>query len=189
LICDEIQTGLGRTGKLMAYEHDGIKPDALVLGKALGGGLLPVSAFLTSKAVMDVFTPGDHGSTFGGNPLAAAVGEAALQVLVEEKFSERANEVGHYFREQLRTIHSPLIKDVRGKGLLIGLEVDKRHPAHDICVRLLPLGILTKETHGTVIRFAPPLIITKEQIDVAVSALKKVFADVDAELQIEKQAK
>lgn len=182
MICDEIQTGLGRTGKLLASQHDGIKPDAVVLGKALGGGILPVSLFLTSHAVMNVFTPGDHGSTFGGNPLAAAVGLAALNVLVDERLIERAAEMGAYFQQQLKSLKSPLIKDVRGKGLLIGLEIDPSYPAHDICLKLLPHGLLTKETHHTVIRFAPPLIISKEQIDTAINALRQVFADVDAEM-------
>ncbi len=180
MICDEIQTGLGRTGKLLASEHEGIKPDAVVLGKALGGGILPVSLFLTRHEVMNVFTPGDHGSTFGGNPLAAAVGLAALDILVDEKLIERAAELGQYFQQQLRTLNSPLIKDVRGKGLLIGLEIDASYSAHDICLKLLPLGVLTKETHHTVIRFAPPLVITKEQIDAAIDALRQVFAAIEA---------
>jgi ornithine--oxo-acid transaminase len=175
MICDEIQTGLGRTGKLLAFQHDGFQPDACVLGKALGGGLLPVSLFLTRKEVMDVFTPGDHGSTFGGNPLAAAVGKAALDVLIEEKLIERAEKMGHYFQSQLKAIHSPLIKAVRGKGLLIGLEIDGQRNAHDICLELLKHGILTKETHRTVIRSAPPLIVTEEQIDLTVEALKQVL--------------
>lgn len=179
MICDEIQTGLGRTGKLLAFQHEGIQPDAVVLGKALGGGILPVSLFLSRKEVMDVFTPGDHGSTFGGNPLAATVGYAALNVLMDEKLIERADEMGRYFYSQLKSIQSPLIKDVRGKGLLIGLEVDARYPAHDICLKLLERGILTKETHETVIRFAPPLIITREQINQVVEVLKQVFAEVD----------
>ncbi|MFZ2314613.1 MAG: ornithine--oxo-acid transaminase [Gammaproteobacteria bacterium] len=178
MICDEIQTGLGRTGKLLAYQHDDFQPDAVVLGKALGGGLLPVSLFLTRKEVMDVFTPGDHGSTFGGNPLAAAVGLAAFNVLLEENLVERADKMGHYFQEQLRTIQSPLIKDVRGRGLLIGLEIDSAYSAHDICIKLLDHGVLSKDTHGTVIRFAPPLIITEEQIDTTVNALKKVFSEI-----------
>lgn len=176
LICDEIQTGLGRTGRMFAYEHEGIKPDALVLGKALGGGLLPISLFLTRKEVMDVFTPGDHGSTFGGNTLAAVVGLAALEVLIEENLAERALQLGPYFQDQLRKINSPMIKEVRGRGLLIGVEVVKEIPAHQICIELLSHGLLTKETHSTVIRFAPPLIITKEQIDVAIKALKEVLS-------------
>lgn len=174
-ICDEIQTGLGRTGKLLAFQHENVNPDAIVLGKALGGGLLPVSLFLSRKEIMDVFTPGDHGSTFGGNPLAAAVGEAALQVLLEENLIEHAATVGEYFQQQLKNIRSPLIKEVRGRGLLIGLEIDERYKAHDICLKLLKHGVLTKETHDTVIRFAPPLIITEEQINTVVNALKQVF--------------
>src|SRR5579863_7860755 len=128
LIADEIQTGLGRTGKLLACDYEGVKPDGLVLGKTLGGGLLPVSAFLAKREVMGVFTPGDHGSTFGGNPLAAAVGHAALDILLEEKLIERAAKMGEYFQKQLHTLRSPLIKNIRGKGLLIGLEVDKKYP-------------------------------------------------------------
>jgi ornithine--oxo-acid transaminase len=188
MICDEIQTGLGRTGKLLAYQHEDFQPDGVVLGKALGGGLLPVSLFLTRKDVMNVFTPGDHGSTFGGNPLAAAVGYAALNVLIDEKLTERAAELGKYFQTKLREISSPLLKDVRGKGLLIGVEVDNRYSAHDICLKLLKQGILTKETHGTVIRFAPPLIIDKEQIDTVVAALKQAFSEAESELK-EKNAK
>lgn len=181
MICDEIQTGLGRTGKLLAFQHENIQPDAIVLGKALGGGLIPVSLFLARKEVMAVFTPGDHGSTFGGNPLAAAVGKAALEILIEDKLIERAETLGQYFQDQLRTIQSTLIKQIRGKGLLIGVEVDSRYNAHDICLKLLKHGILTKETHKTVIRFAPPLVITKEQIDVAINALKAVFAEAELE--------
>lgn len=184
MICDEIQTGLGRTGKLLAYEHEGIKPDGIVLGKALGGGVLPVSVFLSRKEVMDVFNPGDHGSTFGGYALAAAVGHAALDVLIEDKLIERAASVGEYFKNELKTIRSPLVKDIRGKGLLLGLEVDERYPARNICLKLMHHGVLTKETHGTVIRFAPPLIITEDQIDIAVNALKHVFSHVDSELKV-----
>jgi ornithine--oxo-acid transaminase len=189
MICDEIQTGLARTGKLMAYEHDDFRPDGLILGKALGGGLMAVSAFLTSKEVMDVFTPGDHGSTFGGNPLAAAVAEAALKVLVEDKYVERSEELGRYFQEQLRAIDTRLITAVRGKGLLIGVEIDKRYPAHEVVVRLMKHGVLTKETHHTVIRLAPPLVITKEQIDVVVEAMRAVFAEIDDELSRGEKAK
>lgn len=176
MICDEIQTGLGRTGKLLACEHDGIKPDAIVLGKALGGGLLPVSVFLARKEVMDVFTPGDHGSTFGGNPLAATVAKAALDVLVADNYIERAKTLGDYFQSELKKINSPLIKEVRGKGLLIGVEIDAKTPARQICLKLMEQGVLSKETHGTVIRFAPPLIITQEQIDVVINALKAVLS-------------
>ena len=177
LICDEIQTGLGRTGKLMAYEHEDVKPDGLTLGKALGGGILPVSAFLCNDEVMDVFTPGDHGSTFGGNPLAAVVAMTAVNILVDDGLIEKAEQLGEYFRESLRNLRSPLIKDVRGKGLLIGVEIDQSISAHELVLQLLPHGLLTKETHGTVIRLAPPLIITKEQIDTAVEAIRQVLAD------------
>jgi ornithine--oxo-acid transaminase len=179
-ICDEIQTGLGRTGKLLAAHHDDVKPDAIVLGKALGGGLLPVSLFLTRKDVMDVFMPGDHGSTFGGNALAASVGLCAIDVLLEEKMIDNAALVGNYFLEQLKEIHSPIIKEVRGKGLLIGLEVHESYSARQICLQLLSYGILTKETHGTVVRFAPPLIVTEQQIDMAIDALKKVLAEMES---------
>lgn len=177
MICDEIQTGLGRTGKLLAYQHEDIQPDAVVLGKGLGGGLLPVSLFLTRKEVMDVFTPGDHGSTFGGNPLAAAVGHAALNVLIDERLIDNAAKLGAYFQTQLKNIQSLAIKEVRGKGLLIGIEIADAYSARDICMRLLAHGILTKETHATVIRLVPPLIITKEQIDVAVQAIKQVLTE------------
>lgn len=181
LICDEIQTGLGRTGKLLASEHEDVKPDAIVLGKALGGGLLPVSLFLSRHDVMDVFTPGDHGSTFGGNPLAAAVALEALTVLIEENLIARARELGDYLQQQLKTIKSPLIKTVRGKGLLVGVEMNPGQvSARDICLALLEKGILSKETHGTVIRLAPPLIVTKEQLDEVVNALQEVFSTVKA---------
>lgn len=183
MICDEIQTGLGRTGKLLAFQHEEIKPDAIVLGKALGGGLIPVSLFLASKEVMSVFQPGDHGSTFGGNPLAAAIGCAAIDIIMEENLVAQAEKVGNYFRAELETIRSPLVKDIRGKGLLIGLEVDKQYPARKICLKLLQHGILTKETHRTVIRFAPPLIINEAQIDIAVNALKHVFSNIDVEME------
>lgn len=175
LICDEIQTGLGRTGKLLACHHEGVQPDAITLGKALGGGLLPVSLFLAKKEVMDVFTPGDHGSTFGGNPLASAVGKAALDVLIDENLIERAESMGQYFHDKLQEIKSPMIREVRGKGLLIGLEINPEYSAHAICHDLLKLGILTRETHKTVIRFAPPFVISKEQIDMAIAALKQLL--------------
>lgn len=185
LICDEIQTGLARTGKFLASEHDGVKPDGLVLGKALGGGLLPISLFLTRKDVMDVFTPGDHGSTFGGNPLASAVGIAALNVLVEENFVSRSAELGEYFLQSLKKLKSPLIADVRGRGLLVGLEINPRYySARALCFNLLKLGVLTKDTHKTVIRLAPPLIITKEQLDVVVTAIAKALVEAEKEVKI-----
>lgn len=174
-ICDEIQTGLGRTGKLLASEHEEVRPDGMLLGKALGGGILPISLFLSRREIMDVFTPGDHGSTFGGNPLAAAVGMKAIDVLLEENLIGHAAEVGEYFQQKLREIQSPLIKEIRGKGLLIGLEINSDQKAHALCLKLLEQGILTKETHHTVIRLAPPLIITKEQIDVALAAIRKII--------------
>ncbi|MDQ6684054.1 MAG: ornithine--oxo-acid transaminase [Pseudomonadota bacterium] len=172
LICDEVQTGLGRTGAVLACDHDGIRPDGLVLGKALGGGLLPVSAFLASEEVMAGFTPGDHGSTFGGNPLAAAVGVAALELLVRERLSERARLRGDELLAKLRAIDHPAIAQVRGKGLLIGVEIDPAFAtARAVCEGLLARGVLSKDTHGSVVRFAPPLIVESEHCDLAVDAL------------------
>lgn len=176
LLCDEIQTGLGRTGAICACDHEAVRPDGLMLGKALGGGLLPVSAFLARREVMEVFTPGDHGSTFGGNPLAAAVGLEALNVIAEEKLAERAAALGAYLLAELRAIQSPLIKEVRGRGLLIGIEVDaSRVTARSICDALMAQGILCKETHDTVIRIAPPLVVTQEQLAWAVGRFKDVL--------------
>ena len=172
LICDEVQTGLGRTGALLACDHEGIRPDGLVLGKALGGGLVAVSAFLASDEVMSVFRPGDHGSTFGGNPLGAAVGTAALDLLVRERLSERARVRGEELLAKLRAIDDPAIAEVRGKGLLIGVEIDPRAAsARDVCEGLLARGVLSKDTHGTVVRFAPPLVVESSHIDLAVEAL------------------
>jgi ornithine--oxo-acid transaminase len=176
LICDEIQTGLGRTGKLLASDHEGVKPDGLILGKALGGGMFPVSLFLTRAEVMDVFTPGDHGSTFGGNPLASVVGLTALNVLIDDNLIARAAELGDYLLLRLKELESPLIKEVRGQGLMIGVEVKPGVSAHELCLQLLEKGVLTKETHETVIRLAPPLIITKEQLDKVINAMRAVFA-------------
>jgi ornithine--oxo-acid transaminase len=176
LILDEIQSGLGRTGKLFAYEHENIQPDGLILGKALGGGLLPVSAFLSSREVMDHFNPGSHGSTFGGNPLAAAVASKALDLLYDDNLIENSREMGDYLANQLRAIDTDIIKEVRGKGLWIGVELFKDTvKAKQICLDLLELGILAKETHETVIRFAPPLIITKDQIDWALERIRSTF--------------
>ena len=178
LIADEIQTGLGRTGKLLACEHEGVKPDGLILGKALGGGLLAVSAFLARRDVMEVFTPGDHGSTFGGNALAAAVGLEALDVLVEEKLADRSAELGSYLLDKLATLKSPFIKSLRGKGLFIGVEIDSRKArAREVCERLMAQGILSKETHETVLRLAPPLVVTKEQLDWAVERIGLVLEE------------
>jgi ornithine--oxo-acid transaminase len=172
-IADEIQSGLGRTGKLFAYMHEGIRPDAVIVGKALSGGFYPVSAVLASKEVLGVFNPGDHGSTFGGNPLACAVARAALRVLVEEKLPERSAELGAYFLTQLRGLSSPELKEVRGRGLWIGIEL--RGEARPYCEALKEEGILCKETHDHVIRIAPPLTITREEIDWAVERIKKVI--------------
>ncbi len=178
LIADEIQTGLGRTGKMFACQHEGVKPDILVVGKALGGGLYPVSAILADKEVMDLFRPGDHGSTFGGNPLACACGSAALNVLIDEHLSERASELGEYFVSKLRNIDSSHVKEVRGKGLLIGLEINKESgPARPFCEALSKRGILAKETHQQVIRFAPPLVITREQIDWVLEQVQAVLLE------------
>ena len=176
LILDEIQSGLGRTGKLFAYEHENIQPDGLILGKALGGGLLPVSAFLSSREVMDHFNPGSHGSTFGGNPLAAVVASKALDILFEEDLIENSRVMGEYLSNALKNIDTNSIKEVRGKGLWIGVELYKDSvKAKNICLDLLDLGILAKETHETVIRFAPPLVINKEQIDWAMERITQVF--------------
>ena len=163
LIADEIQTGLGRCGKLFAFEYEGVRPDAVIIGKALSGGFYPVSAVLANKEVLDVFKPGDHGSTFGGNPLAAAVAVASLKVIVEEKLIGRSFELGDYFMKKLQTIKNAHIKQVRGRGLLIGLVLDTK--ARPYCEALARKGVLCKETHENVIRFAPPLIITKKEID------------------------
>lgn len=176
LIFDEVQTGFGRTGKMFAFEHEAAKPDILVVGKALGGGVYPVSAILSDSGIMDVFTPGDHGSTFGGNPLAAAVGSASIDVLVDEKLAEKSKELGEYFVSQLCNINSPLVKEVRGKGLLIGVEIKSEcGPARPLCEQLMVRGLLCKETHKQTIRFAPPLVITKEEIDWALALIKEVL--------------
>jgi ornithine--oxo-acid transaminase len=177
LMLDEIQTGLGRTGKLFCYEHEGVKPDILILGKALGGGVFPVSGMLARKEIMDVFTPGDHGSTFGGNPLACAIGTAALRVIVDEDLPSKAHESGCYFMERLSQITTTHVKEIRGKGLLIGVEIkEESGTARPFCEQLMDLGILAKETHHQVIRFAPPLVISREEIDWAVERIEKVLA-------------
>jgi len=176
LLLDEIQTGLGRTGKLFAYEHEDAKPDILILGKALGGGVYPVSAILADNDIMEVFTPGDHGSTFGGNPLAAAVGEVALEVLESEQLSEKSAELGEYFKRELEKIASPRVKEIRGLGLLIGLEIKEEYgTARPYCEKLMELGILCKETHQQTIRFAPPLTIKKSEIDWALEHIASVI--------------
>lgn len=176
LMTDEIQTGLGRTGKLFASEHEGVRPDVVIVGKALSGGFYPVSAVLADKSLLGLFTPGEHGSTFGGNPLAAAIGRAALRVLREEKLAERAHELGTYFVEQLAEIPSPHVKEVRGRGLLIGVELKpEARGARRFCEALQQRGILAKETHENVIRFAPPLVIDKDTIDWALPSIRDVL--------------
>ncbi len=177
LITDEIQTGLGRTGKLFCYEHDGVRPDIVAIGKALGGGLYPVSAILADNAVMmAAFEPGNHGSTFGGNPFACAIASAALDVIVDEKLVERSAEMGEYFLGRLRAIKSDKIKEARGKGLLIAVELKKEAgPARQFTEALMKEGVLAKETHVTTIRFAPPLVITKQEIDWAVERIAKIL--------------
>jgi len=175
-IADEIQTGFGRTGKMFACDHEGVKPDILIVGKALGGGVYPVSAILAADHIMDVFTPGDHGSTFGGNPLASAVAIAAMDVLLNEGLVENSEKMGKYFIKRLKEIGSPHVKEVRGKGLMIGVEIKKESGGARIyCERLMNMGILAKETHEQVVRFAPPLVITKEEIDQAVSIIEKAL--------------
>jgi ornithine--oxo-acid transaminase len=173
LMLDEIQSGLGRTGKLFAYMYEGIVPDVLIVGKALAGGFYPVSAVLASKEILGVFHPGDHGSTFGGNPLGCAVARTAMRVLIDEKLVERSAELGAYFLARLQTIHSPAIKEVRGRGLWIGIELDRM--ARPYCEALIEEGILCKETHDRVIRIAPPLVITREEIDWAFERIAKVL--------------
>ncbi len=176
MICDEVQTGLGRTGRLLACDHEGVRPDGLTLGKALGGGLLPVSAFLAREDLMAVFTPGDHGSTFGGNPLAAAVADMALQVLVEERLAERAAVRGAQLLERLHGLADPAITEIRGRGLLVGVEIDPRvASARAVCEGLMREGVLSKDTHGSVVRLAPPLVIAAGEIDAAVAALGRVL--------------
>lgn len=178
LLADEIQTGMGRTGRFLACEHEGVQPDGVILGKALGGGMLPVSAFVATHEVMQVFRPGDHGSTFGGNPLGASVALEALAVLFDEQLIERAASLGEHLLAQLKTVTSPLIREIRGKGLFVGLEVDARRVgARDIVDRLLARGLLSKDTHGTVVRFAPPLVIGRAEIDWAIEQVRAVFAE------------
>ncbi len=175
-MADEIQTGLGRTGKLLACEWEGVRPDVVMLGKALGGGVYPVSVVLADEKVMNVFHPGDHGSTFGGNPLAAAVGRAALDVIVEERLPQRAAELGAWFMEELRAIDSPHVAEVRGKGLMIGVVIrDSSGTARPFCEALQERGILAKETHQQVVRFAPPLVISREILEEALESIRDVL--------------
>ncbi|MDJ1111030.1 MULTISPECIES: ornithine--oxo-acid transaminase [Macrococcus] len=173
-IADEIQAGLGRSGKMFATDWDNVVPDMYILGKALGGGVFPISCVLADKEILEVFNAGSHGSTFGGNPLACAVSNAALDVLVDEKLAERSLELGEYFQSKLKEIDNPVIKEVRGKGLFIGVELNEA--ARPYCEQLKELGLLCKETHDTVIRFAPPLIISQEDLDWAIDKVQQVFS-------------
>jgi ornithine--oxo-acid transaminase len=173
LMLDEIQSGLGRTGKMFAFQQEAVRPDVLIVGKALAGGFYPVSGVLASREILGVFQPGDHGSTFGGNPLACAVARAALRVLVDEELVERSAEMGEYFLEKLRTIRSPVIREVRGRGLWIGIELNM--DARNYCEALKEEGVLCKETHGKIIRIAPPLVILREEVDWAVERIRRVL--------------
>jgi ornithine--oxo-acid transaminase len=176
-VCDEIQAGLGRSGKLFAHYYENVRPDIVIIGKALSGGYYPVSAILADKEVLGVIKPGEHGSTFGGNPLAAAVAVRSLEVLEEENLIENSYENGKYFIEKLRAIDSPHIVEVRGRGLWIGFVLDRK--ARPYCEKLMDEGLLAKETHENIIRFAPPLVITKEEIDWAVEKIEKVVKELD----------
>ena len=176
LILDEIQTGLGRTGKLFAFEHEDIRPDAVTIGKALSGGFYPVSAFLASDAIMGVFNPGDHGSTFGGNPLGCVAAHAALEVLIDERLPERAAELGAWFVDSLRALNHPKIREIRGCGLMIGVELhESAGKARPYCERLMAGGLLCKDTHGQTIRFAPPLVISREDLAWALARFAEVL--------------
>ena len=177
-MCDEIQSGLGRTGKLFAFEHDGIRPDVCIVGKALSGGFYPVSAVLASREVLGVFRPGDHGSTFGGNPLACAVARAALRVVLDEQLPERSAELGAYALERLRAMKHAVIAEVRGKGLWIGIELTLK--ARPICEALERRGVLCKETHDTVIRLAPPLVISRDDLAWGIEQLDAVLGQASA---------
>jgi ornithine--oxo-acid transaminase len=180
-MADEIQTGFGRTGKTFASEWENVTPDVYILGKALGGGVIPVSAVAANEEILGVFNPGSHGSTFGGNPLGCAVAIAALEVMEEEKLAERSLELGNYFLEQLKKIDNPIIKEVRGRGLFIGVELNGK--ARPYCEQLKEKGLLCKETHETTIRFAPPLTITKEELDWAIERIQQVFAACTVEIK------
>ena len=175
-MADEIQTGLARTGRLLACDHEGVRPDLIILGKALGGGMMPVSAVLASREVLGVFSPGDHGSTFGGNPLACAVARAAMRVLVRDGLADRAARLGDAFMERLRGLNSPVVKEVRGRGLLIGIELRKEAgPAKAYAKKLMAEGVLCKDTVESVLRIAPPLVIEQDDLDWAFERIAKVL--------------
>lgn len=189
LILDEIQTGMGRTGRNFAFQYEIDKPDGLLLGKALGGGIYPVSAFLARKDVMDVFNPGSHGSTFGGNPIAAAIGLEAINALQEEKLADRSAELGAYLKDKLEALNSPLVTEVRGSGLWVALDIDPaKATARSVCENLQHKGLLCKETHDTVVRFAPPLTIEKQDIDWAVEKVSEVLEEMASGAHIAKAA-
>jgi ornithine--oxo-acid transaminase len=178
LVADEIQTGLGRTGRFFACDHENVLPDMYILGKALSGGFYPVSAVVSSKEILGVIQPGEHGSTFGGNPLGCAVAREAMRILIEDDLPKRADELGSYFMGELRRIDTPHVKEIRGKGLLIGIELKKESgPARPFCERLKDEGMLCKETHEQVIRLAPPLVIEREDIDWALERVRKVLTE------------
>ncbi|MFO8073772.1 MAG: ornithine--oxo-acid transaminase [Polyangia bacterium] len=177
MLADEIQTGFGRTGRMFCLDHEGVEPDAYILGKALSGGTMPVSAVAANRELLGVFNPGEHGSTFGGSPMACAVARAAIRVIQDEKLPERSAELGAYFKEQIEKIGSPHAAEIRGRGLFVGVELtEKAGPARPFCERLQDRGLLCKETHGTVIRFAPPLIIEKEDLDWALERVREVLS-------------
>ncbi|HON89637.1 MAG TPA: aminotransferase class III-fold pyridoxal phosphate-dependent enzyme, partial [Spirochaetales bacterium] len=178
MILDEVQTGFCRTGKRFAWQHENARPDIMCLGKALGGGVMPVSAIVADHKVMDVFTPGTHGSTFGGNPLASAVAIAALEVLEEEKLDENAERLGKIFREEVSKIPCKKVVEVRGKGLLNAVVFEKGFEAWNVCVALKDAGLLAKQTHGNIIRFAPPLVITEKELREAIAIIAKVFSTI-----------
>jgi len=181
LICDEVQTGMGRTGKFLCYQWEGIKPDIAIMGKALSGGIMPISCVLADNKIMDCIHPGDHGSTFGGNPLAAEISATAIKVLLEEKMVENSEHMGEYFRKLLKDIKHPLLKDVRGKGLFNAIEVTDG--AWQLCLYFLKNGLLTKPTHDNIIRLAPPLIITREQCEAAAAIIKKSLDELEAHMK------
>ncbi|MEE8235818.1 MAG: ornithine--oxo-acid transaminase [Gammaproteobacteria bacterium] len=182
LLCDEIQTGLGRTGQLLACHHDKVQPDGLLLGKALGGGILPVSLFLARRDVMELFRPGSHGSTFGGNPLAAAVAKTALDVLLDEDLITNSRSMGKYLLDGLKKRSSPVLADTRGRGLFIGMQLNPDMiSARAFCERLMAQGILTKDTHATVVRLAPPLIIQRQEVDWALTRIEQVLREIEAQ--------
>ena len=187
-ILDEVQSGLGRAGDWFAFHHEKVLPDGVILGKALSGGVLPVSAFVAKAEVMDVFTPGSHGSTFGGNPLAAAVGLEALKVIEDEHLIERSRPLGVHMHKRLHAIKNPILKDVRGRGLWAGAEIDPRFAsARDVCNRLLAKGVLSKDTHGTVVRLAPPLVIARADLDTALDLLEETLGEVADSVAVKRE--